>query len=223
MPCIGLENGKIDNNIYVIKDRDYSNHKIEQLIEGFFSKKGADPDLNLLIYKSLMAAKEKVELFKDTKDLSFLDFYAYMQDDSSDKAVFVYNSSEPLTELFFRKASIFNYVAKTHREDLHNHNLLLASYDIARVRLDQRFESDPSFSIDTFYVIPADYSSGSFLKFVDYDESVWTSSIITEFIEAHRRFKYQPANEAERAAFSALLQPLSEQDFASPEQDADDL
>lgn len=207
MPCVGLENSKFDKKTYFISDRNYSASSLDRFLEGYLAKNISHLDIAESVKKSFAEAQQKINLLNDTKNLNFLEFYSYMQDRGVDKAVFLFNSSAPISDIFLKRAAMFNFIAETSRSKLNNHDLLVASYDVARVRLDNRLEAQPNFELDNFIVIPASKTNPPFPRF---ESEEWTAADIITFIEDHRDFKYRPANHEEQETFDSLLRPLND-------------
>ena len=210
VPCIGLDSLRTQKRLFVIENNDFTPNSIDQVLEGYFAGTISNLDQTIAIHKSISEANEKRKLVNETKNIVFLEFYSYMQDRDIDKIVFVYNSSTPENDSFWRKAAMLNFLAKANRDSLHNHNLLFASIDIARSRLDDSLTKDSRFEIDSLILIPAHQTEGPYAVFPHNDETDWTASNLTLFIEEHRDFKYKPSTEQETIAFKSLKTPLDD-------------
>lgn len=181
----------------------HTTENIDRFLEDYFSSNLAEFDRSHDISEAMYMSSVKIDMLNKTKKLEYLDFYSYLQDDAVDKVVFAFNSSELIDDRFAHRARIFDNLAMALREKFGMHTLLMASYDVGRVRMDEGFFNDPNFSTDTVYVIPAKQTKGPYLKFPDSRD--WNAENVLSFIETHIYYQFYPAGADERMRFAQKL------------------
>lgn len=163
IPCVGLSGTDTHRGVFVL-DRDHTVKNIEKFVDGFFENSISHLDRSREVQENKERSESKSKLLSSTKNLEYLDFYAYLQDPNIDIVVMLYNSSEPVTEEFARRSEIFGRLARGFRDELGLHSLLMATYDISKVRLDKGFTDHGNFESDTIYFIPATQNKGPFSR-----------------------------------------------------------
>lgn len=222
VPCVGLSGTETKRGVFVL-DKKQTLKNIEAFVDGFFEDKIAHLDQSTRVQEGQKQAKAKTQLLSNLKKLEYLDFHAYLQDPNVDIAVFLFNSSSPTTEEFARRTEIMGRLAHSFRENFAFNSLLIASYDIAKVRLDQGFQSASQVEIDTVYMIPAGQNSGPFTKFNASNPEDFTAKKIAQFIMQHAKYG---DNTAEALDFAeeldqSMAKERSDYESRSPESEID--
>jgi len=167
---------------------------VDQFLEKLLAKKLTLNQYNHVGH-TVDSALRQINMLNNTKNLDYLEYSAILSDHTYDKVIYFYNSSF-VSSLTVGKNELYNHLAEFVQNRMRWKTLLFTTFDVGRMRLPDIFAKDPTFTLNTIYLVPASKSDSPttkfYLKYPSDEHNDFTAERILQYLLKHTDLHYLP-------------------------------